>query len=72
MSERILRWGLLSTAHINQALIPPLRLSPRNRLEGVASRSQAQAGAYAQAWGIPRARRLARIRASGRPSNWAR
>ncbi|MDP3046333.1 MAG: Gfo/Idh/MocA family oxidoreductase, partial [Chloroflexota bacterium] len=45
----------LSTAHINQALIPPLRISPRNRLEGVASRSQAQADAYAQAWGIPRA-----------------
>lgn len=55
MSERILRWGLLSTARINQALIPPLRLSLRNRLEGVASRSQAQADAYAQAWGIPRA-----------------
>jgi xylose dehydrogenase (NAD/NADP) len=55
MSDRILRWGLLSTAHINQALIPPLRISQRNRLEGVASRSQAQANAYAQAWGIPRA-----------------
>jgi xylose dehydrogenase (NAD/NADP) len=55
MSDRILRWGLLSTAHINQALIPPLRLSLRNHLEGVASRAQAQANAYAQAWGIPRA-----------------
>jgi D-xylose 1-dehydrogenase (NADP+, D-xylono-1,5-lactone-forming) len=55
MSERILRWGLLSTAHINQALIPPLRLSARNRLEGVASRTQAQADAYAQAWSIPKA-----------------
>jgi xylose dehydrogenase (NAD/NADP) len=55
MTERILRWGLLSTAHINQALIPTLRLSPRNHLEGVASRSLAQAGAYAQTWGIPSA-----------------
>ncbi len=55
MSERVLRWGLLSTAHINQALIPPLHLSPRNRLEAVASRSQAQADAYAQTWSIPRA-----------------
>jgi xylose dehydrogenase (NAD/NADP) len=55
MIERILRWGLLSTAHINKALIPPLRLSARNRLEGVASRSQAQADSYARDWGIPRA-----------------
>jgi xylose dehydrogenase (NAD/NADP) len=55
MSERILRWGLLSTAHINQALIPPLKLSFRNRLEGVASRSQEGAASYAEAWGIPRA-----------------
>jgi xylose dehydrogenase (NAD/NADP) len=55
MSGRILRWGFLSTARINQAMIPPLWLSPRNRLEGVASRSREQAESYAREWGIPRA-----------------
>jgi predicted dehydrogenase len=51
----VLRWGLLSTARINRALIAPLRLSPRNRLTAVASREAAKAQAYAQEWDIPRA-----------------
>ena len=55
MAGGVLRWGLLSTARINRALIPPLRASPRNELAAVASRSQAAADAYAQEWGIPRA-----------------
>ncbi|HUH99131.1 MAG TPA: Gfo/Idh/MocA family oxidoreductase [Anaerolineales bacterium] len=55
MADKILRWGLLSTARINQALIPPLRASKRNRLTAVASRSQTAAQAYARAWKIPRA-----------------
>ena len=55
MSDQILRWGLLSTARINQALIPPLRASKRNQLLAVASRSQVQADAYARQWKIPRA-----------------
>ncbi|MCL5998221.1 MAG: Gfo/Idh/MocA family oxidoreductase [Chloroflexi bacterium] len=53
MSTRVLRWGLLSTAHINRSVIPPLRMSPRNRLVAVASRDQARAEAYAQKWEIP-------------------
>jgi predicted dehydrogenase len=55
MAKHILGWGLLSTARINQALIPPLRASKRNRLLGVASRSQERAVAYASEWGIPKA-----------------
>jgi predicted dehydrogenase len=55
MPERTLNWGLLSTARINRAVIPPLRASKRNRLIGVASRSQETANAYAREWGIPRA-----------------
>lgn len=50
-----LRWGLLSTARINRALIPPLRVSPRNRVTAVASRDLAKAQAYAAQWDIPRA-----------------
>jgi D-xylose 1-dehydrogenase (NADP+, D-xylono-1,5-lactone-forming) len=55
MSSSPLRWGLLSTAKINQALITPLRASSRNRLTAVASRSQASAQAYAAEWKIERA-----------------
>ena len=55
VSERVLNWGLLSTARINQALIPPIRNSKRNRLVAVASRSQATADAYAREWKIDRA-----------------
>ncbi|MCS7060569.1 MAG: Gfo/Idh/MocA family oxidoreductase [Anaerolineae bacterium] len=55
MSDRKLRWGLLSTARINRALIPPLRMSSRNELLAVASRTQERAEAYAQEWHIPKA-----------------
>ncbi len=50
-----LRWGLLSTAGINRALIPPLRISKRNMLLAVASRSQEKADAYAREKKIKRA-----------------
>jgi len=50
-----LRWGLLSTAHINRALIPALRASARNELVAVASRGIERAEAYARKWNIPRA-----------------
>ncbi|MDL1944792.1 Gfo/Idh/MocA family oxidoreductase [Chloroflexi bacterium CFX2] len=40
MTNKILNWGLLSTARINRALIPPLQVSKRNKLLAVASRSQ--------------------------------
>ena len=48
MTTQTIRWGLLSTARINKALIPPLQLSKRNKLLAVASRSQAKADAYAR------------------------
>jgi len=50
-----LRWGLLSTARINRALIPPIRQSARSELIAVASRDQARAENYARTWDIPRA-----------------
>jgi hypothetical protein len=46
--EKILNWGLLSTAKINQALIKPLRASKRTRLLAVASRSISPAESYAR------------------------
>lgn len=52
---KILNWGLLSTARINRALIPPLQVSKRNELLAVASRSQEAADAYAKEQKIPRA-----------------
>ena len=55
MSDSPLRWGLLSTANINKALITPLRASKRNILTSAASRSQTSAEAYAKKWGIERA-----------------
>ena len=50
-----LRWGLLSTARINRALLPPLRTSVRNELTAVASRDLDRAQAYAAEHDIPRA-----------------
>lgn len=55
MANKVLNWGLLSTARINRALIPPLRASKRNRLLAVASRSHDSADNYAREWKIPRA-----------------
>lgn len=55
MSSKTLNWGLLSAARINRALIPPLRVSKRNQLLAVASRSQELVGAYAAERKIPRA-----------------
>lgn len=55
MGERVLRWGLLGTARINRMIIPPLRVSPANRLLAVASRDPGKAAAYAREWGIERA-----------------
>ncbi len=55
MTDKILRWGLLSTAKINEALLTPLRESKRNKLAAVASRSQTTADAYAKANQIEKA-----------------
>jgi len=54
MSDKI-RWGILSTANINDALIDPIRRAGRSELVGVASRSRAKVQAYAQEKGIPKA-----------------
>jgi predicted dehydrogenase len=54
MANKVLNWGLLSTARINSALIPPLRASKRNRLLAVASRTQLSAEEYARERKIPR------------------
>jgi len=53
--DKLLNWGLLSTANINRALIKPLRASKRTRLLAVASRSISSAESYAHEWNIPRA-----------------
>lgn len=50
-----LKWGLLSTARINRAIITPLRNSHRNELWGVASRNAERSNAYAHDQGIPNA-----------------
>jgi len=55
MTNKVLNWGLLSTARINRALITPLQASKRNQLVAVASRTQEAAGKYAREWKIPRA-----------------
>ncbi|MHB8630282.1 MAG: Gfo/Idh/MocA family protein [Aggregatilineales bacterium] len=55
MAEKRVRWGLLSTARINERLIPAIKESQRSELLGVASRSQSKADKYAKQWGIPRA-----------------
>jgi predicted dehydrogenase len=55
MADNKLRWGLLSTARINRALIPPIRASARGELAAVASRDLAKAEAYANEWNIPKA-----------------
>ena len=54
MSNKI-RWGILSTAGINDALITPIKQASRSELVAVASRDQAKAQAYAQEKGIPKA-----------------
>jgi predicted dehydrogenase len=51
----MLRWGILGTARINRALVPPLHASTRNTLLAIASRSEAKAREAADTWRIPRA-----------------
>ena len=55
MIDKRVRWGLLSTARINERLIPCFQQSARNELIAVASRSQAVADRYAEQHEIPRA-----------------
>ncbi len=53
MSKK-LRWGLLSTARITKAVIPPIKALERHELSAVASRSKESAEAFAAKWDIPR------------------
>ena len=55
MSKQNVRWGLLSTARINERLISPIRAAERSELLAVASREQKKADGYAAEWEIPRA-----------------
>src|SRR3989337_4173905 len=48
-------WSLLSTARINERIIPVIRASPRSDLLAVASRSQDTSERYARERRIPRA-----------------
>ncbi|MHC4106229.1 MAG: Gfo/Idh/MocA family protein [Planctomycetota bacterium] len=54
MAEKI-RWGLLSTAGINEVIINGIRKTKRSELAAVASRDIEKAKAYASAWTIPKA-----------------
>jgi predicted dehydrogenase len=54
MNQPKIRWGLLSTARINRAVILPIQKSRRGVLSAVASRDEAKARAYAQERNIPR------------------
>jgi D-xylose 1-dehydrogenase (NADP+, D-xylono-1,5-lactone-forming) len=49
------RWGIVSTAHINRLVIPPAQASDKVELVAVASREQARAEGYARTWGIEQA-----------------
>lgn len=51
--NRTVRWGLLSTAKINAALIGPLQTAARSELAAVASRDHGKAAAYAVEHRIP-------------------
>jgi D-xylose 1-dehydrogenase (NADP+, D-xylono-1,5-lactone-forming) len=51
----VVRWGILSTAHINRLVIPPAKVSPSVELVAVASRDLRRAQEYAQKWEIERA-----------------
>ena len=49
------RWGIVSTAHINRLVIPGAHASPKVDLRAVASRDLARAQQYAATWEIPQA-----------------
>jgi predicted dehydrogenase len=53
MSYEPVRWGIVSTAHINRLLIPGAHASPKVELAAVASRDRARAEEYARTWEIP-------------------
>ncbi|MCE2526165.1 MAG: Gfo/Idh/MocA family oxidoreductase [Actinomycetia bacterium] len=48
-----LRWGLLSTARINDRIVEAVEMSERSEITAIASRSEGRACSYAQSNGIP-------------------
>jgi xylose dehydrogenase (NAD/NADP) len=54
MTTSVVRWGILSTAKINRAIIPGARASEKTDLIAVASRDEERARAYADEVGIER------------------
>lgn len=52
--KRSLIWGILSTARIKKAVIPPIKASSRNMVGAIASRDFRKAQVEAIEWGIPR------------------
>ena len=56
MSEKRVRWGVISTANIGRAAVnPAIQASSNGELVAVASRDAARADEFAKAQGIPRA-----------------
>jgi predicted dehydrogenase len=55
MTSEKVRFGILSTAHINRLVIPGAHASDKVDLVAVASREQSRAETYAREWGIERA-----------------
>jgi D-xylose 1-dehydrogenase (NADP+, D-xylono-1,5-lactone-forming) len=54
MTERRLRWGVISTANIGRAAVnPAVQASVNGELVAVASRDAERASAFAEQWGIP-------------------
>jgi predicted dehydrogenase len=51
MTTKPVRWGIISTAGITEALIPGLLAAPSAELVGIASRSPERAAAQALRWG---------------------
>jgi len=51
----VVRFGILSTAHINRLVIPPARKSDKVEIVAVASRDQSRADEYARKWDIEHA-----------------
>ena len=55
MSDRVLRWGVLSTANINRKMVPGIKRADRCEVVAIASRDPEAAARAADGYGIPRA-----------------
>lgn len=53
VGKGLLRWGLLSTARINDRIVEAVAMSERSVVTAIASRDEERARSYAQAMGIP-------------------